>query len=719
MEHQKPGVDNYGLHDRLNLTETAAANDADFEVAGELPPGLRSLSDIVGACRQMLDAPTDLPTSEWAFAGLAAAIRVHRQTLPGTGLIADRIESATAVATSNAASGATILSLSRRAGRHLLYSLAIHVGNALENGDPLEETALAIFGAWCLRSLFDDHLPKGTAIAKVSAALIRPNSTITKAWSHKARARALSLGLRNLGDTIKKHELAAAKFGLVDTTLRIAQSNQPVDVFNRKFRSRVENLVDFATLDAVSAAGGYDTLSEPGLLEAGRALIERVKTGDKSALLVCLEIITHLPTNTTLKIPLQTGAEPPVGALAWLDVRVGTYFQTLYRLIERGARPAAGTEYLYEQTTQIVKVSLSPPIHEALLTEMEAGGWTATDVAKLLGDVGHHPNAEVVGNSAYRCTARRLQESVPVLLIAGGHHRWPVALATNSHFLVSRGRPSYGTCQARDIDAVANAGCRLLGWPKVERASSEELVGSFTTVRPESVTIAVNYLADRANESALEVHDLPGLIQLLNRHAQWLAILLALAYALRRWLRYALPGEEVRAGDAVHFDDKDVHEHKGPPVPTAQFLQLALGGWFTLCQSVVAKLRELGGSRSLHLADRIAVRLTETSSFESVFIINAVDRLEPVGCHTWVDVLPQNIRLRPSFARQLWPMELMKMGVGQLVIDILMRHQLDGLHPGSSHSEKKIHDSTQRLRICIDEVLNSLTLHLPISLKKH
>jgi hypothetical protein len=719
MKSPKNGLDNGGLTNLVNLSQSVAANDSGFNIVGELPIGLMNLTAVSVACRQMLDAPQDLPTSERAFPGLAAAIRVLEQRIPGTGLIAERIESATRAATLSAASGATILSLSRRTGQHLLYALAIHVGTALRNGEPLEETALAILGAWSLRALFDNYRPSSTAIAKVSAVLIRPKSPIATAWSDKARARAYSLALRNLDQAIAKHEVAASKFGLIKTTIQIAQSNLPIDIFNRKFRNRVENLTDFATLDAVAASGGYDTLSASGLLEAGQALIERVKTGDKSALLVCLEIITHLPPETTLKIPLQKGDEPPAGALAWLDVREGTYFQTMYRLIERGARPDAGTEYLYEQTTQIVKVSLSTPIHEALLTEMEAGGWTATDVAKLLGDVGHHPNSEVVGNSAYRCTARRLQESVPALLIARGQHRWPVALATNSHFLVSRGRPSYGTCQSRDIDAAANAACRLLGWPEVERISRSELVGSFTTVKPSSVTVTLNYLAQRADDCMPQGRDLSGLIQLLNRHAHWIAMLLALAFALRRWLHYALTGEELRAGNVVHFDDKDVHVHKGPPVPIANFLQIALGGWFSFCQSAVAELRELGDSRSVNLAARIEARLNDTASLECVFTIDAVDRLDPVGCHTWVDVLPQNIRLRPSFARQFWPMQLMKMGVKQLDIDKFMRHQLDGLHPGSSHSEKKIQDGTERLRTCIDEVLTSLGLRLPKRLGGH
>lgn len=91
---------------------------------------------------------------------------------------------------------------------------------------------------------------------------------------------------------------------------------------------------------------GYGTLSAAGLLDAGHALMDRVRTGDKAAVLVCLEILTHLTSETTLKTPIQVGDEPPAGVLAWIDVRAGTYCQTLYRLIERGARPPVDTAYM-------------------------------------------------------------------------------------------------------------------------------------------------------------------------------------------------------------------------------------------------------------------------------------------------------------------------------------------------------------------------------------
>jgi hypothetical protein len=119
----------------------------------------------------------------------------------------------------------------------------------------------------------------------------------------------------------------------------------------------------------------------------------------------------------------------------------------------------------------------------------------------------------------------------------------------------------------------------------------------------------------------------------------------------------------------------------------------------------------------LNLADQIEMRLGETVGVKSIFTIDAVDHLEAVGWRTWGVKLPENLRLRPSFARQFWPMQLMKRGVGQLLIDILMRHQIESLHFGSSNSVKKKNVATERLRTAMDEVLKSLDLRMPTCLE--
>ncbi|MFH7042292.1 hypothetical protein ABT392_08235 [Paucibacter sp. JuS9] len=677
------------------------------------PNGLRLPAAAIAACRHALDAPPDLPTADRALQGLAIAIRSLAARIPAAVQIAARIEQLGQQATLGAAAGATILSLNRRTGRHLLYSIALKIGSIASKGQACDEAALQTFGAWLLRRLFDPWAPTGQAIANVDAALSRPDSDRARSWTNTSRTRALERALRSLEVAIADHPVVAVDFGLAVKVTRAVRTLDSTDLFNVAFRRRADNLLDFSTRNAVAAAGGYGTLSESALKVAGRELIERIRTGDSSAALVALEIVTHLTSDITLMLPVQVGDMPPERALAWLDVRGGSYCYVLYRLIDRGARPAPGTEHLYLETTQTIRVKLTEPLQALLFKAMDASRWTATTVRGLLGDVGHHPRASVVESGAYRCTARRLQESVPALLLQAGFHRWPVALLTNSHFLVSRGKPAYGTCDSHAVHEIGNAANRLLDWPTSKEPPLSSLIGSFTSPKATTIAEVSAHLAEQADQSSLERSGRRALITRLNKHAIWLAFFLSFVLALRNWQTYEVSADEVERGDAVHIDDKAVHRMKGLAVPIAKILHRVLACWKRLCIEAVAELKTLADSESLTLALSIERYMEDPGGSAGVFVVDAVGRPESIGTRSWREALPAKLRVRANFARHFWPLHLMRSGVEQLLIDVLMRHQMDGLHPGSSHSVRQQRADIERLRARMDEIIASLDLRMP------
>jgi hypothetical protein len=617
----------------------------------------------------------------------------------------------------NAAQGATLLALSRRKGRHLLFALLREVGLAARAGRVLDSSLLRTLGAWCLRRLLIDYHPPADAVAKLKQALLFPAQQSGNGWSTKAQARCLLAALRGLKQAIAENHRAAAGYGLKQSTVLIVQSNSPVGIFNRAYRRRTENLIDFSTTDAVAAAGGHDTLAAGALRVAGQELLHMAQLGDHCALLVCLEAITHLPSDTALRIPVKTGEKPHQDALAWLDVRNGTYCQVLYRIKEKGGKPQTGSEDLYERTTQLVTIRLSPPLANLLRRLMQQAKGEVTSLADLTGHVGHHPRSSVVGTGPYRVTARRIQESIPTLLLQGGALRWPVAIATNSQFLATAGRRAYGVCSAREIQKTMNQAYKLLGWPEAPIPDIDELVGSMVTPRPESITSALNYLSGRANDCSNSAGSREKVVRCLNTHAEWFSMFLALALALRAWQVYKIRADELLAGDTALFDDKDVHEHKGPGNPVAVLMKFAVGGWFALCQTATAQLEALGDFESLALATRIKSQQANKSSTACFFTIDAVGRLTPMGHLTWMSVLPANIRLLPNFARHFWPMQLMELGIKQVDIDIQMRHRFDALTPGSSHMVTISAKVMKNIRTAIDRVLSDLKIQIPDLMK--
>ena len=689
-----------------------ASNEARF-VDDEKPSDMQSIE---AAVRLMSDAPLDLPNRTEVLTALAAAVRTLQHEIDGASALATRIESQIATEHVKSAEGATLLSMSRRKGKHLIYALLREVGLALIAGRSLDPQLLKTLGGWVVHRLLDDYHPSSHTISNLRKALLHPSEKSNGGWSTKAQARCLISTLRGLQDALSKNKVVAQGYGLIASKVTIRTQKTSVEIFNHKYRRRIEDLIEFSTVDAIAAAGGHDTLASGALQAAGAELFQMSLHSDLTALLVCLEIITHLPSETALCIPIQCGDSPPAGALAWFDLDAGNYCQLLYHLLEKGAQPQAGTEHLYESASQVVTIPLPPSILRVLQQLKTQAKVEVNNLRDLLGPAGHHPRSAVVGNGGYRVTSRRLQESVPALLLQRGEHRWAVALATSSHFLITRGRRAYGCGRATRVQQVMNTAYRLLGWAPAILIVSDELVGSRVTPTSLAVKEALNYLGERANREVC-TGSRDQIIRCINARAEWYSMLLALGLSLRKWVQYRIRADELIAGREVHFDDKNVHNVKSLGVPVSGIVSEATRGWVSVCQAALAQLRVLADDKSLALAELIEGQIANLSSTDCIFTIDAIGRCTPVGHGTWRQALPQNMRLLENFARHFWPLQLMDRGLEQVAIDLLMRHAFDGLPEGSIFNTKVPVLVKRRLRAAMEGVIADLGLVIPQLMK--
>lgn len=702
----------------VSLIGANAVNEDFFTDCATLPKTLADLARFAQTCAQALDAPSDLPCAARALDGMALAVTAlaDRHAVPR--LLTEKIREARALIERKESPGAALVAFSRRKATCLLYALAIEVADRVTLNKSVDQTVLSTLGSWLVRRLIDKWMPSSTAIATIRSALIRPDGSQAIGWQVRARERAFNRAVRGLQKSISDNLDSARALGLAIQIVRTERPTDPMSIFNRAFRRRINNLNDYSTRNAITAAGGYGTLSKNSLYCAGSELLDRVNAGDLLGVLISLEIVSHLPAATVLMVPLQVGDIPIENALAWFDFRRGTFNYRLFHLDERGARPAKGCESCYEKTSQVVTIFLPPFLISILLARMEQMGGRGSTLGDLLGSVMHQPRSSINGSAGYRTTVRRLQESLPALLIQQGHHRWPVALATNSQFLVSRGRPAYSACRASRVAETVNASYRLLGWPVVPEDNSEVLIGSFVTPRTESIVDVLNSLAGRADRIADPlVQPRESLICILNAHAAWTSCLLAFGLALRKSVCYALSQAEMRSGGAVHVDDKRVHKVGGPPVPIPDLLHRIVLNWFSLCHRVASQLCELGDPVSVDLALHVERQLSNDQSFEPIFTVSAAGKLVGTGSETWHAMLPVNLKLQANFGRHFWPFKLMDEGIEQLATDTLMRHQLDGMRPTSSHSTKSRESTERRLRSAMNVILESMAIRVPRELQ--
>lgn len=691
-----------------------AANDSNYTPASciESTEGHHMLQKAL----EVLEAPPDVPDAEQALRGLAYSLE---EAAPMSGIsitFVQSIRNLVFIAPRVQAPGVVTNALMRRKQTYLVYESAVQIGHALGQGKTLDPDAVRLFGLATLTRMLSGKNSSGkSTLARLRSAIVNPTGSVVRAWTKKARSRALNKAQHDLQNAIQQNTIAAQELGFSVPVVTSVRPMNAISVCNRAFRRRTNNLIDFATAKAISGADGYGALSLNSLRDCGENIRSRVEAGEPVGMLISLEVISHLPPQTVQLLPvIWPGNQPDIDeCLAWLDLGKGTYNYRLFNLTERGAQPRAEASHLYEATSQVVSIRLPSFMVDLLWSMRKNQEARVTTVGDLLGpEATHHPRASIDDASGYKHTVRRIQEALPAHLLQSGLMRWPVALVTNSLFLVSRGRRSYGACRQSDINTVVKKEYELLGWPEPSiKDDDDTLVGSFVTPRPEAIKSALDFLAKRATQE--DGDDLGGLVRAINAHAVWMAAVLCLTLALRKSVVYDLQQRELTEGDAIHINDKDVHDSGVAPVPVTPTVRAAVAAWRRYCEITLLKLKNLADPRSLSLAMQIQGRLGDLENMHSVFTVDAAGRLQGIGTDAWRMALPPSLRLSENFGRHFWPMHLMRAGVEQLLIDVLMRHQVSAGRPGAS-TNTKIRSSTQkRLASAMERVLQDLDLQTP------
>ena len=142
----------------------------------------------------------------------------------------------------------------------------------------------------------------------------------------------------------------------------------------------------------------------------------------------------------------------------------------------------------------------------------------------------------------------------------------------------------------------------------------------------------MNFLATRANtiaESNTETYE--EYVRVFNGHAVWMAADLCLAFALRGSREYELPTSELRNGNELNINDKDVHESGLSPLPIPLHIKANFTYWISLCEEMVLAFRALGDSKSVNLADKIEEQVLDKECVHPVFTIDVLGELCGVG----------------------------------------------------------------------------------------
>jgi hypothetical protein len=671
---------------------------------------MNRVADAVGATR---DRPRFVPV----LTTLAASVRELTQVFDGVSKLEAKLLSLVPLAQGTASRGAARNELSKRRGRHLFYALLIELSARIADEKPVDPLGMQIVGAWFVRSLLSGWAPAAEPIAKVKAILVRPESSMAKTWGQRGRQRCLALALASLETCIDEHAQLAREFDIDVAEERDGPELGPIEHFNLLFRKRVNGLRTNSTLRAAAGASGYGALSENSLADCGRELLNAMAARDALALRRYLQVMTHLSQQLVELLPLVVDCEDHAEALAWVSLELGCYCYRLFMLEERGAKRRADQSGLFEETEQVVRLKLSPITVVMLHWHHKRRKAPASTVGGLIPEPTNSARSDIIGRHAYRRTARRLQESLPVHLLARGGNRWPILLATTSPFLTSIGRESYGAVPLELVQTEFDAAHELMGFPTAGSAIKHCLVGSQVVPTRQSVRAMFIALASQADRAWRGLDDRQSIEHSLRAVAPWMACTQALCLALRMRLVYRVSRSGQLLGVEVEFDDKHVHPLEPYAVPIPTLLGAVALAYERIIDKALRVLRATGDAECQDLAEGLS-SLLEGHSTSLVVDIDAAGRPVPAGYRTWFDATPQNLRPTGNFARQFWPLQALRMRMPQRLLDVLMRHQLADLHLGGGRSVAVKRTVREALVKVLDRGIADLDLQIPACIRE-
>lgn len=568
----------------------------------------------------------------------------------------------------------------------------------------LRSTVYKLLGYWALNQYIDDWVPKNSAIARVRTLTF---TVIERTDALGTIERYLTHARKRLNAAIQSNVTNAVEIGLASEQ-RTSKSESCLDTpwgtFNADIRRHNATHIRDASASEVRATLGKDTLSRNSLQYAGTRLRDRVRIDDESAIATCIQVITRLPERLIRYLPLSTNPEA-ARYFAHLDMQAGRYVFDLQMAVDIAEYPPHASANLFLPTT-LGFVVLPPFIAKALRSKA-----LGVSNAKTLGDLIRfdlpNPRTTLVKSHGHLITLSRIQASLPALLLAQGAHRWPVALATQSWWLVSKGRRAYSACSQGRINEATQSSYNLLGWGSIDcLEGASQFVGSALTPKPESLSRISDFLL-----SGCVAPHMVCKAEQVNHWAAYCTFMAAWLLALRDRVRYPIVWTDLMDSAQVLVNDKDAHIDPPSPIPVAYTLARIARAWCNVVSSFLANTKDTKPGIA-ELTDRI--RSSASGGKFPLFHIDGMSTVIPAGTDTWLRHLPAQLRPSRNFGRHYWPWRLMERGLVQRQVDLLMRHQTTYLVPYGAKRMSFLEEDSRTLRGALEEEMLALLGDIPL-----
>ncbi len=652
----------------------------------ERPPGLRTEQQLREVTAVMLPRPPGLPLWETALNGLLLMLRALIGRWPSAQAIYDAVKDRFASLSSPIPPEKAEWAKVHIVSKHAELYAAIEVTDRARRDQPQRQATLALMAVWGLRVLMGGKPPATATVAAARRQAERSGPEAELRKGDQQADRQLRASLRQLEDLIRSSPALAMRYGLTAPKEPVSDSGS-IASFNRRLQAHRTKLVSHAKARDHAGTAGHGGLTDNEMLQVGAEVLAGVLADDPQAVLDAIQIRTELSAPLIALLPVQLGPEPPSGALAWVDLDRGCYCFRLNKVFKKGQLPAREAQSLYHQTSQIVRIRLMDPVVAALESRRPKSatqGWIA--LGPMLGVAPTHGRRDIARIGMYHLTAKKCQRALAGRLLARGHDRWSIALATQNFLLVAEAKEYYSAIPAETVEAANAEIHAVYGWPapSVNLHGCTHLIGSRVVLKQTAIQRLFASISAAADSAPLGT-TVASVRRSINAHARLVGLTAAFCLCLREWEVYQLSPIELARALEVALEDKGVHLHGEAATPVVELLRRVCAAWLDFLRRASALLVKTGDPEGVALAAQINSMCSRTDGQDRLFIVGKDNKLHMVGHRVWVNGLPPSLRVRGNVFRHYWPLQLHLAGLWQLQIDVLMRHQVPGIHAATAH----------------------------------
>lgn len=470
-------------------------------------------------------------------------------------------------------------------------------------------------------------------------------------------------------------------------TFEASPEPPPEQAFESRARQYILRNMTYASPRHRQGVFDRKCLSDLQMMQSAKHLMSCVVTGDDNAIQIMMAFLTGLSPQLATSLPLADHVCDDW--LMLIDLKVGVIKTNIAPIFPNSASPSPGAETAHRPANKIIVKPLPQFLASALRKRLEekADAKSLGDLLQTAGATGRTRTSASASTVMPASVRRFLNGGSAFAIQVAGIDRLAAAILLNDFSVIPGARMYYSLIARMEIWEASQTFFTAIGWDEPTAFVDGLPVGSCVVPTPQAVATLFNWMSRSvANCSVGKRYSYTSVVAFHNEFVRYCATLAAFSLCARSAEEFDLTAASLTENRAyVLMLDKRTGPFPGYlPVPLNKILAEQIRRLHQHYRALLERLVKLDAPRSDRLISYIR-KIVERKPTPLFFLIDR-GRPVPIGSSHLVSWWPIPLKFHGNFGRDFWETELRLMRISAPQIDMLVRHQLNGVESHTSTS---------------------------------